>query len=131
MGTLAEIRQGMVTALSAITGLSVTTRFDQTGGNIAIVGLPTRILYDESAGGDTYTIPVKVIVPNTSDGHTAFLSYLAKTGSTSIKATLDASPTLGGKCDSLRVTEMEMAAPDFDALKATLLTADFLVEIFA
>lgn len=131
MSDIAAIRQGMVTALSSIPGLNPTTQFNQTGSNTAIVGLPTRIIYDESTDSATYTFPVKVIVTNTPEGHDAFLSYLAKEGSTSINAALDADPSLGGACDSLRVTEMEMAAPDFDVLKASLLTADWSVEIFA
>ena len=132
MADLSDIRKGIRRRLETIAELSA---MDYVPGAfvppIAIVGFPSRIDYDHAMGRgiDEYTIPIKVIVAvgDQESADDALEAYLAKTGSSSVKAAFNIGPgaqTLGGVVSDCRVTAMTGAGgQEFGAV--TYLVADF------
>jgi len=107
--TPSAVRQGLATALDAITGLRC---FDYVPDGIpvpAAVVEPLEITYHEanvSTGTQYYRAFVLVIVGRMSDrsSQDRLDAYLANTGSESIRAAIETDRTLGGACSSLMVT---------------------------
>jgi hypothetical protein len=135
MGDLADIRPALATALAPIAGLRSTLRSDQLNTPCVEIGWPTRIDFDEDSDDDaTYTIPVRAWIGLAENRASADLlqGYMAKTGSKSIRAALETDTTLGGKCESLRVTAMTgSGADEAEVGGPTYLVADWEVQIFA
>ena len=105
------VRANLKTALSTITGMRV---FDYvpdstnipTNNAFAIVGqLSMNYDYTLNRGFDSATCQIIVIVGRMSekDGQTRLDGLLASSGSTSIKAAVEADKTLGGAVQTLRV----------------------------
>jgi len=105
------VRTNLKTALQAITGMRV---FDYvpdstnvpTNNAFAIVGqLNMNYDYTLNRGFDSATCNIIVIVGRMSekDGQARFDGLLASSGSTSIKAAVEADKTLGGAVQTLRV----------------------------
>lgn len=119
--------------LATITGLRV---FDYPPDSIsppaAVVAYP-ELEYDQTyqAGADRATFPVHVLTGKDSDraSRDKLGAYVARSGGSSIKTTLEADPTLAGAVDSLRVrraTFSTMTVGSVDYLAAT-----FDVEVYA
>ena len=108
--TPTAVRQGLATALDTIAGLRC---FDYVPDGLptpAAIVEPLEITYHEanvSTGLNYYRAYVLVIVGRMSDrsSQDRIDAYLANTGSSSIRAAIEADRTLGGACSSLIVVE--------------------------
>ena len=107
--SIATIRDGLKTRLATISGLRA---FDTIPDNLsppcAVVGMPTAIDYDLSMarGADRFTFPVRVIVGRVTErqAQDRLDAYASGSGSSSIKAAIEADPTLSASAMSARVT---------------------------
>lgn len=105
--TLAQIMTGVETRLQTIAGLRTN---DVSPGSItppcAIVGVPP-VDYDRAMAGGLMelhmTITVLVSAAMDRAGQQALAAYANATGSSSVKAAIDAGPTLGGVVDGCKV----------------------------
>jgi hypothetical protein len=110
MASLTSIREGLATAMGNIVGLRCHASIqDQVAVPAAVVGPPELINWDMTfrRSSDRYTIPVRVYASRASEraGQDLLDGFLAGDGASSIKAAIEADPTLGGACDSCRVTQ--------------------------
>lgn len=133
MSSVSVLMDGLGDALSTITGLRVT---DYVSGQVnppaAAVGLPS-VSFDSTMarGSDQYTFQIRVFVASAYN-KTATLNlskFMSGTGTSSIKAKLEADPTLGGVCDTLRVTNAESGWVEHAG--SSYLVADFDVDVIA
>jgi hypothetical protein len=106
-----DVRDGLKTRLQTISGLRCYDLIpDQVNPPTAIVGqLDFTFDIDNARGLDLANVDVIVIVQRFSEraGQNRLDSYLSGSGSTSIKAAIEGDRTLGGACQTLRVTSAE------------------------
>lgn len=134
MASITDIRAGLATRLGTIPGLRTTTETPDTiSPPIAIVNV-SNVNYDRTfqRGLDEYNFVVTVIVGRVGERSAQRLldSYVSSTGASSVKLAIELDRTLGGKCDSLRVTDMR----NYGSLvigEITYLAAEFNVVVFA
>jgi hypothetical protein len=113
--TLEQIRQGIATNLSTISGLR-TSWFvpDNPSPPIAIV-VPERVDYDVSfaRGSDTYALNVLIIGGRINEraAQSSLDSFLDSTGTASVKTAIESDKTLGGAAHSLRVADWSGYGP--------------------
>lgn len=110
MATISSIRDALQLALDAIDGLrAVDVVTDSVSPPVAIVGFPDRVEYDVTMrrGSDRYIIPIRLYVGRASErsAQNRLDAYLAASGAYSVKAAIEDDPTLGGACQTCRVTE--------------------------
>ena len=93
-----------------------------------------NVNYDRTfqRGLDEYNFVITLIVGRVGERSAQRLldSYVSTTGSSSVKLAVESDRTLGGKCDSLRVTDMR----NYGSLvigEITYLAAEFNVVVFA
>ena len=134
MPTMTELRDGLKNRLATISGLRTTATIpDQVNPPIAIVSLDT-IAFDQAfrRGLDEYRFTITVVVGRISErtAQTKLDGYLAPTGSTSIKTAIEGDTSLGGKAQTLRVTEMTGLSSAAEA-EDIYLTATFSVTVYA
>ena len=134
MTSLTDLRTGLATRLATITGLrSSATIPDNPQPPVAVV-MPARITYDTAfgRGSDEYVFTITLIVGRVNDrtSQTNLDAYCTSSGSTSVKAAIEADRSLGGKALDCRVTEMtsqgSLAIGD-----VTFHTAEFNVSVIA
>jgi hypothetical protein len=134
MASITDLRAGLATRLGTISGLRTTTETPDTiSPPIAIVNV-ANVNYDRTfqRGLDEYNFVITVIVGRVGERSAQRLldSYVSTTGSSSVKLAIELDRTLGGKCDSLRVTDMR----NYGSLvigEITYLAAEFNVVVFA
>jgi hypothetical protein len=134
MASITDLRAGLATRLGTISGLRTTTETPDTiSPPVAIVNV-ANVNYDRTfqRGLDEYNFVVTVIVGRVGERSAQRLldSYVSTTGSSSVKLAIELDRTLGGKCDSLRVTDMR----NYGSLvigEITYLAAEFNVVVFA
>lgn len=112
MSTLAQILEGIATRLRTIAGLRVFDYMpDALAPPAAIVQLPRAIDFDLTfgRGSDTLDIRVLVVVGKASDRASTLnlAAYLNPDGASSVKAAVEADPTLGGRVDECEVTRAD------------------------
>jgi hypothetical protein len=110
MAAIADIRDGIATNLSTITGLRTTeTVPDNPQPPVAIIQ-PSSIDFDLAfqRGLDQYNFVVTVIVGRASERQAQRLLdlYCAGTGSSSVKLAIESNRTLAGVIQDLRVIAM-------------------------
>lgn len=128
---ITAVREGVGTALATIVGLRVA---DHVAGQVnppqALVGLP-RVEFDNTAarGSDVVYLDVRVFVAGSYNrtASDALSGFLAGSGAQSIKAAVEADPTLSGSCDTVRVLSAEAGWADHG--NAAYLIADFELEV--
>jgi hypothetical protein len=134
MASITDLRAGLATNLGNITGLRTTTETPDTiSPPIAIINV-ANVNYDKSfaRGLDEYNFVVTVIVGRVGERSAQRLldSYVSPTGNPSVKLAIELDKTLGGKCDTLRVSEMR----NYGSLvigEITYLAAEFNVVVYA
>jgi hypothetical protein len=134
MASITDLRAGLATQLGTISGLRTTTETPDTiSPPIAIVNV-ANVNYDRTfqRGLDEYNFVITVIVGRVGERSAQRLldSYVSTTGTSSVKLAIELDRTLGGKCDSLRVTDMR----NYGSLvigEITYLAAEFNVVVFA
>jgi len=135
MATLTAIRSGLKTNIANITSLVV---YDYVPDSIepptAIVGVVDSIDYDSTMarGADTYTIPIFLYVSrvDAEDSQDTLDSYLASSGSSSVKAQVESDLTLGGSAQSVRVIEADNYGV-YNVNNIDYLGVEFTVEVIA
>ena len=110
MASITDLRAGIATRLATISGLRTTTETpDAINPPVAIINVNT-VAFDSvmARGLDEYTFTITVIVGRVGERSAQRLldSYVSSTGASSVKLALELDKTLGGKCDTLRVTDM-------------------------
>ena len=134
MASISDLRAGLATQLGTISGLRTTTETPDTiSPPIAIVNV-ANVNYDRTfqRGLDEYNFVITVIVGRVGERSAQRLldSYVSTTGTSSVKLAIELDRTLGGKCDSLRVTDMR----NYGSIvigEITYLAAEFNVVVFA
>jgi hypothetical protein len=134
MASITDLRAGLATQLGTISGLRTTTETPDTiSPPVAIVNVQ-NVNYDRTfqRGLDEYNFVITVIVGRVGERSAQRLldSYISTTGASSVKLAIELDRTLGGKCDTLRVTDMR----NYGSLvigEITYLAAEFNVVVFA
>ena len=135
MASLTSIRNGIGSNLSAISSLSVFNYVpDSIEPPTAVVGVVETVEYDTTIqrGADKYEIPVFVYVSrvDAQDSQETLDSYLASTGSSSIKTKIESDVTLGGSANSCRVIEAKEVGV-YTINNIDYLGVEFIVEVIA
>jgi hypothetical protein len=132
--SLSTLRDGLALNLSTIPGLRTAAYVpDQITPPVAIP-IPTGMTFDSTfcRGMDEYAFTILVLVGSVSDRASQALmdGYCAASGSTSIKAAIEADKTLGGAAFDCRVQEMRnyQQTPVGDQM---YLSAEFTVQVYA
>lgn len=134
MASITDLRLGLATALANVSGLRTTTETPDTiSPPVAIINVG-NVNYDRAGtrGLDEYNFVLTVIVGRVGERSAQRLldSYVTPAGSSSVKLAIELDRTLGGKCDSLRVTDMR----NYGSLvigEITYLAAEFNVVVYA
>lgn len=134
MASITDLRAGLATRLGTISGLRTTTETPDTiSPPVAIINV-ANVNYDRAfqRGLDEYNFVVTVIVGRVGERSAQRLldSYVSSTGASSVKLAIELDKTLGGKCDSLRVSDMR----NYGSLvigEITYLAAEFNVVVYA
>jgi hypothetical protein len=127
-----QVRDGLKTRLQTITGLRVYDLIPEpVTPPCAVVGqLDLTFDIDNARGLDQATVDIYVIVQRFSEraGQDKLDGYLAGTGATSIKAAIEGDRTLGGACQTLRVTSAESGT--YDSQSNTFLSYRYRLTIW-
>jgi hypothetical protein len=114
MATVQEIREGIDDRLATIAGLRHSANVPKSPnpapeGGHAYVKRRTTTFGVSMDGEDDVTFAVTVVVSwaEQQKAQVALDQYLASTGAKSIKAAIDADPTLGGIVDYAHATQVE------------------------
>jgi len=106
-----EVREGLKTNLQAIKGMRVYDLIPSPAvAPAAVVGqLDFTFDLNNARGLDQANLDVVVLVQRFTErtGQNELDKYLAGSGDYSIKAAIESDRTLGGACDTLRVTSAE------------------------
>ena len=134
MAALVDIAEGLKDALLSIDGVRA---FDYVPDQLPV---PCGIITPESGdydttmsrGSDTYTLNVSMVVARATDrwAQTSLSGYVAGSGETSVKAAIEADPTLGGVAQTLRVTRAGSISR-YQQGDVTYLVVEFTVEVIA
>lgn len=120
--------------LVGVTGLRVYDyAADAASPPAAIVSLPSAVEYDAvmGRGADRMVIPITVLVGRISDraARDQLGGYIAGAGANSVKAAIEGSdPTLGGICQTVRVTDATVSVVTINAID--YLGASFDLEVY-
>lgn len=134
MASITDLRAGLATRLATIPGLRTTTEQPDTiSPPVAIVNL-SDVLYDTTfaRGLDTYNFVITVIVGRVGERSAQRLldSFVSPVGASSVKLAVELDKTLGGKCDTLRVSNMRNYGQTVIG-EITYLAAEFSVVVYA
>ena len=134
MALVTDLRTGLATNLARITGLRVQSWQPDNINPPAAYIFPQGINFDNAFGRgmNTYTFTVQVIVGRASErsAQNSLDTYIASTGTNSVKLALEYDKTLGGKCYDLRVTDVRNYG-ELTAGEVTYLSAEFVVLCYA
>jgi hypothetical protein len=134
MASITDLRAGLATRLGTISGLRTTTETPDTiSPPVAIINV-ANVNYDRAfqRGLDEYNFVITIIVGRVGERSAQRLldSYVSPVAPSSVKLAIELDRTLGGKCDSLRVTDMR----NYGSLvigEVTYLAAEFNVVVYA
>jgi hypothetical protein len=134
MASITALRAGLATRLGTISGLRTTTETPDTiSPPLSIINVGS-VNYDRAfqRGLDEYNFVITVIVGRVGERSAQRLldSYVSPIGASSVKLAIELDRTLGGICDSLRVTDMR----NYGSLvigEITYLAAEFNVVVYA
>lgn len=134
MASIQDLKSGLATRLATISGLRTSVdQPDTITPPIGIVNL-SSVNYDTTSlrGLDQYNFVVSLIVGRVDERTAQRLldSYVSSTGSASVKLAIELDRTLGGKCDTLRVSEMRNYG-QITIGEITYLAAEFNVVVYA
>jgi hypothetical protein len=132
--TVGALRAGLATNLATITGLRANAIQPDSPTPPQAIIFPTSITFDRTfkRGLDEYAFTITVIAgrQDARNGQAIMDGFCAPTGAGSIKTAIESDKTLGGACQTLRVTEL--SAYGSTSIGDTIyLTADFSVIVYA
>jgi len=132
---ISALRTGLATRLSTITGLRVYEVIPDNPNFPAAVIALDRVSYDSTfaRGADSIEFTVTVVVGRADDrtAQTKMDTYIAGTGSQSVKTAIEADPTLGGAAMDSRVLEAGNVGTVNNPDGSTFLFVDFSVTVTA
>jgi hypothetical protein len=134
MASITDLRTGLANSLATISGLRTTTETPDTiSPPVAIINV-ANVNYDKagSRGLDEYNFVITCVVGRVGERNAQRLldSYVTPAGTSSVKLAIELDRTLGGRCDSLRVTDMR----NYGSIvigEITYLAAEFNVVVYA
>lgn len=134
MPTVQELREGLAARLRTISGLrAASTQPDNPMPPQAIVNLDS-ITYDTAfaRGLDEYQFTILVIAGRVAErtAQNRLEAYLNPSGTSSIKTAIQGDRTLGGKAQTLRVTEVTSFG-SINVGDVTYLAANITVVVYA
>jgi hypothetical protein len=135
LASIKALRDGLKTRLATIAGLYAhDTIPDNVYPPAAIVGFPSSVAYDFAmrTAVARYLFPVRVIAGRVAEGEgqDKIDDLVSPDGALSVRAAIDADPTLGGAAHSTRV----VAARDFGVYEVagvSYIGGEFEVEVIA
>ena len=135
MTDLNAMAEAIATLLGNIEGLRTQAQVrDMVSVPVAVVGPPTNIDYDTTMrnGANRYEFQVRVLVARTEErAAQIYLSeYAAPSGARSVKAAIEADPSLLGTAMTTRVTGAN-GIGSYDYGDVSYLGVDFTVEVYA
>jgi hypothetical protein len=132
---IANLRAGLATQLQTISGLRVYEYIPGTPNFPCAVIRLNRVGYDStlSRGSDEIDFVITMAVGRADDriAQTSIETYLAGTGSLSVKTAIENDPTLGGAALNTRVQEARNIATEDRGDGLSFLTVDFAVTVIA
>lgn len=135
MASLTDIRVALADNLSSIAGLQQSAYMLSNPTPPTAEVMPSSIRYDRSMarGLDTHNLTVRVLVGQSSDrgAQKRLDGFLAGSGATSIKAAIESDTTLGGAASDLRVMECSGYRVYGREGNASVLGAEWQVEVVA
>ena len=134
MASITSLRTGLATNLATISGLRTTTETPDTiSPPVAIINV-ANVNFDKTfaRGLDEYNFVITCVVGRVGERTAQRLldSYVSSTGASSVKLAIESDKTLGGNCDTLRVTDMR----NYGSIvigEITYLAAEFNVVVYA
>lgn len=134
MASIAALRQGLATNLGTIPGLRTDVNIPETvNPPVAIVSLQ-NINYDKTLarGLDEYNFLIQIVVGRVGERNAQALldTYCQGTGTASAKQAIELDRSLGGNCDSLRVSDLRNVGSIVIG-EVTYLAAEFAVVVYA
>jgi hypothetical protein len=134
MASITGLRNGLATNLATISGLRTTTETPDTiSPPVAIINV-ANVNFDKTfaRGLDEYNFVITCVVGRVGERTAQRLldSYVSSTGASSVKLAIESDKTLGGNCDTLRVTDMR----NYGSIvigEITYLAAEFNVVVYA
>jgi hypothetical protein len=135
LASIKALRDGLKTRLATIAGLYAhDTIPDNVYPPAAIVGFPSSVAYDFAmrTAVARYLFPVRVIAGRVAEGEgqDKIDDLVSPDGASSVRAAIDADPTLGGVAHSTRVT----TARDFGVYEVagvSYIGGEFEIEVIA
>jgi hypothetical protein len=132
---LSTLRAGIATALGSIANLRVYELVPDNPQHPSATVRVDRVSFDSTMarGSDEFEFIVTVVVGRADDrsAQTKLETYVAGTGSQSVKAALESDPTLGGVAMACRVQAAQNIGTLERADGTSLLAVDFIVSVYA
>jgi hypothetical protein len=131
---ISNLRAGLAAALSSMNGMRVyETLPDAPVPPCAVIQMKT-VSYDSvfARGADEFQFSIQVVTGR-ADDRTAVArleGFIAGSGAGSIKTALEADPTLGGRCQTLRVVQAGNITTITNDSQSMLIV-EFTVELYA
>jgi hypothetical protein len=131
--SMSDLRQGLAEALRAIPSLRVYELLPDNPNPPGVAISLDRVVYDSvfARGCDEYEFTVHLFVARGDDrsAQVRIEDYVAGSGPSSIKAAIEADPTLGGVAQTVRVSEARNIGTQDRADGTSLMIVDFTVTI--
>jgi hypothetical protein len=130
-----SVQQGLATASKTISGMHAFPTLPDAINQLPMFApLELDLSYNQTFGGLVevlFTCQVFVSRGDTDTGRKALVGYLAESGSSSIKAALEADKTLGGTAKALIVERCRGAGRLYEVAGIDYLGAQFDVRVWA
>lgn len=131
--TITQVKTGLAARLATITGLrTYAYQPDQLNAPMAYSNLDS-ITYHRTFGGMTeqqYTVTVIVARATERTAEASVDGYTAYSGTTSVRAAIEADRTLGGVVDDL-IVESATGIQSISANDTEYLSVDFVVRVYS
>lgn len=132
---ISDLRTGIAGALNSLLGIRVYSDIPDTPVTPCAIAELKRVSYDTTMarGADEYQFAVQVLSGRADDrtAQARIESYVAGSGTGSLKAALEADPTLDGACMTLRVLEAGGLQSYERSDGMSLLGVEFQIVIYA
>lgn len=135
MASVSNLRAGLMGRLATITGLRThSTIPDQVNPPCAVVGFPESVEFDTTfaRGADRFVFPIRVLAGKVSErsAQDRLDTYVAGSGTGSIKAAIEDEPTLGEVAHTSRV-QSASGYGVYEVGGVSYLGVEFRVEVYA
>lgn len=133
--SISDLRQGLADALRTIPGLRVFELLPDNPNPPGVAISLDRVMYDSvfARGADEYEFTLHLFAARSDDrsAQVRLEEYIAGSGAYSVKAAVEADPSLTGSAHTVRVSEARNVGSQDRADGLSLLLVDFNVTIYA